>query len=294
VVLLAGKGHEDYQEIAGVKHPFSDQAHALARWRRGAHEHMFPAASRRSGPAAPRRRRQRASSPACTPTPARCRPATCSWRCKGERFDANDFLAEARARAPSPPSRTPAAARRLSRHRGGRQQAGRAGPLAKAWRSAVRALPLIAVTGSNGKTTVTQMIASILRAWQPDHAPGDAGQPEQRHRPAAHAAAPARGAPVGVIELGMNHPGEIAYLADIARPTVALVNNAQREHQEFMATVEAVARENGSVFAALPRNGTAVFPAGDEFTRCGRNWRRRASPHVRRRVQRRRHPSGRV
>jgi UDP-N-acetylmuramyl pentapeptide synthase len=47
---------------------------------------------------------------------------------------------------------------------------------------------------------------------------------------------------------------------------VALVNNAQREHQEFMATVEAVARENGSVFAALPRNGVAVFPAGDTFT----------------------------
>ena len=56
---------------------------------------------------------------------------------------------------------------------------------------------------------------------------------------------------VAVLELGMNHPGEIAYLAGIARPTVALVNNAQREHQEFMATVEAVARENGSVLAAL-------------------------------------------
>ncbi len=64
----------------------------------------------------------------------------------------------------------------------------------------------------------------------------------------------------------MNHPGEIGYLADIARPTVALVNNAQREHQEFMATVEAVARENGSVFAALGPTGVAVFPAGEEFT----------------------------
>jgi UDP-N-acetylmuramoyl-tripeptide--D-alanyl-D-alanine ligase len=69
-----------------------------------------------------------------------------------------------------------------------------------------------------------------------------------------------------VVELGMNHPGEIAYLAKIAEPTVAVVNNAQREHQEFMATVEAVARENGSVFAALPRNGVAVFPAGDDYT----------------------------
>jgi UDP-N-acetylmuramoyl-tripeptide--D-alanyl-D-alanine ligase len=64
----------------------------------------------------------------------------------------------------------------------------------------------------------------------------------------------------------MNHPGEIAYLAHIAKPTVALVNNAQREHQEFMATVEAVARENGSVFSALGPTGVAVFPAGEEFS----------------------------
>ena len=71
---------------------------------------------------------------------------------------------------------------------------------------------------------------------------------------------------VAVLELGMNHPGEIAYLAGISRPTVALVNNAQREHQEFMATVEAVARENGAVLAALGPSGVAVFPAGEAFT----------------------------
>jgi UDP-N-acetylmuramoyl-tripeptide--D-alanyl-D-alanine ligase len=64
----------------------------------------------------------------------------------------------------------------------------------------------------------------------------------------------------------MNHPGEIAVLADWACPTVALVNNAQREHQEFMASVEAVARENGAVLQALPADGVAVFPAADPFT----------------------------
>ncbi|HRO54830.1 MAG TPA: Mur ligase family protein, partial [Alicycliphilus sp.] len=68
-----------------------------------------------------------------------------------------------------------------------------------------------------------------------------------------------------VVELGMNHPGEIAYLADITRPSVALVNNAQREHLEFMHTVDAVARENGSVISALAQDGVAVFPAGDEY-----------------------------
>src|SRR4029077_4582644 len=70
----------------------------------------------------------------------------------------------------------------------------------------------------------------------------------------------------GVVELGMNHPGEIAALAAITQPSVALVNNAQREHQEFMASVEAVARENGAVIEALGPVGVAVFPADDDST----------------------------
>jgi len=184
---------------------------------------------------------------------------------KGERFDANDFVAEAREEG----------AVAASAH-AGRLPAGFAGievddgklalgRLANAWRRQY-ALPLIAVTGSNGKTTVTQMIASILRAWQPDahlatqgNLNNEIGLPLTLLRLRAEHR-------IGVIELGMNHPGEIGYLADVAMPTVALVNNAQREHQEFMATVQAVAEENGSVFRALPAAGVAVFPAGDEFT----------------------------
>jgi UDP-N-acetylmuramoyl-tripeptide--D-alanyl-D-alanine ligase len=64
----------------------------------------------------------------------------------------------------------------------------------------------------------------------------------------------------------MNHPGEIGRLAAIAAPTIGMVNNAQREHQEFMHTVEAVARENGSVLVSLPKDGVAVFPGDDEYT----------------------------
>ena len=64
----------------------------------------------------------------------------------------------------------------------------------------------------------------------------------------------------------MNHPGEIARLAALTKPTVALVNNAQREHLEFMLTVEAVARENGAVIECLGQSGIAVFPADDDFT----------------------------
>jgi UDP-N-acetylmuramoyl-tripeptide--D-alanyl-D-alanine ligase len=78
---------------------------------------------------------------------------------------------------------------------------------------------------------------------------------------------------VGVVELGMNHPGEIALLARLAAPTVALVNNAQREHQEFMASVEAVAQENGAVLPALPASGIAVFPADDPMSAV---WRQMA------------------
>jgi UDP-N-acetylmuramoyl-tripeptide--D-alanyl-D-alanine ligase len=73
-----------------------------------------------------------------------------------------------------------------------------------------------------------------------------------------------------VLELGMNHPGEIRYLAQLVRPTVALVVNAQREHQEFMASVEATAHENGATLAVLPGGGTACFPADDA---CASIWR---------------------
>ncbi|CDG85086.1 UDP-N-acetylmuramoyl-tripeptide--D-alanyl-D-alanine ligase [Janthinobacterium agaricidamnosum] len=128
-------------------------------------------------------------------------------------------------------------------------------------------LPVIGVTGSNGKTTVKEMIASVLAAAYSEEGRlatrgnlnNEIGVPLTLFRlDVAHSAA--------VVELGMNHPGEIARLSAIAEPTVALVNNAQREHQEFMHTVEAVALENGAVLQRLPADGVAVFPHGDEFT----------------------------
>ncbi|RYF26252.1 MAG: UDP-N-acetylmuramoyl-tripeptide--D-alanyl-D-alanine ligase [Comamonadaceae bacterium] len=183
---------------------------------------------------------------------------------KGERFDANAFLADARAaRAAAAVAHQGLAAAGLPGIEVPDTLAA-LGALAAGWRAALP-LPLIGVTGSNGKTTVTQMLACVLRAWKGDAAlatqgnlNNDIGVPLMLLRlRASHEAA--------VIELGMNHPGEIAYLAGITRPTVALVNNAQREHLEFMQTVEAVARENGSVFDALPAGGVAVFPAEDDY-----------------------------
>jgi UDP-N-acetylmuramoyl-tripeptide--D-alanyl-D-alanine ligase len=71
---------------------------------------------------------------------------------------------------------------------------------------------------------------------------------------------------LAVIELGMNHPGETAVLTNIAKPTIALINNAQREHQEFMETVNAVAKEHALAIEALPENGVAVYPADSEYS----------------------------
>ena len=191
---------------------------------------------------------------------------------KGDNFDAHDFLAQAKALG---------AVAAIAQH--GLMQSDlpgllvsdskiALGQLAASWRSQFD-LPLIAVAGSNGKTTVTQMIASILRASHQTHAfatqgnlNNDIGVPLTLLRLTADHK-------IGVVELGMNHPGEIAYLAHIAKPSVALVNNAQREHLEFMSTVEAVAHENGAVIDALGPRGVAVFPADDDYTSV---WRKKA------------------
>jgi UDP-N-acetylmuramoyl-tripeptide--D-alanyl-D-alanine ligase len=200
---------------------------------------------------------------------------------RGERYDGHDYLAAARAKG--------AVAAMVDRRGPASMEAGEAplpllvvddtrlglGRLAAYWRRKFT-LPLIAVTGSNGKTTVKEMIAAILtehagagRAYAtPGNLNNDIGLPlTLLGLRAQHACA--------VVELGMNHAGETAYLAGIAGPTVALVNNAQREHQEFMHSVEDVAREHGAVFSALPADGVAVINADDDYAGY---WRGAAAP----------------
>ena len=151
------------------------------------------------------------------------------------------------------------------------------GQAAGYWRSGF-SLPVVAVTGSNGKTTLTQMIASIFAQaygerdgqalWLATRGNlnNDIGLPLMLFELAArHRAA--------VFELGMNRPGEIEELARLARPTLAVVNNAQREHQEFLRSPEATAHENGAALSALPPDGIAVFPADDP---CAPIWRQLA------------------
>jgi UDP-N-acetylmuramoyl-tripeptide--D-alanyl-D-alanine ligase len=193
----------------------------------------------------------------------RARPGELYVAIRGERFDGHDFIGQARQGGASavlaerwvdgcaaPAFLVPDTRRAL-------------GEIAAGWRRRF-ALPLVAVTGSNGKTTVKEMVAAILAAHVGEPARlatqgnlnNDIGVPLTLLRlTSAHRA--------GVVELGMNRPGEIAWLAWVAAANVALVNNAQREHQEFMSTVEATARENGTALAALPSDGTAIFPGDD-------------------------------
>lgn len=181
----------------------------------------------------------------------------------GERFDAHDFLAAAvqagaagllvsdEQRLPAGVPAVLVADTRLA-----------LGQLAAAWRAQFT-LPLIAVTGSNGKTTTKEMIASILETAYPGavlatrgNFNNDIGLPlTLLGLHACHRAA--------VVEMGMNQPGEIAYLTQLARPTVALVNNAQRAHLQGMGDLAEIAREKGSIFTGLAAAGVAVFNADD-------------------------------
>ena len=143
-----------------------------------------------------------------------------------------------------------------------------------AWWRAHFDIPVIGVTGSNGKTTTKEMIASILRVAFGDtvlatqgNFNNDIGLPLTMLRlNDTHCAA--------VIEMGMNHPGEIAALARIARPNVAIVTNAQRAHLEGMGTLETIATEKGSVFMGLAKPGVAVINADDQWTGL---WRTQAA-----------------
>ena len=186
---------------------------------------------------------------------------------KGERFDGHDYVMEAFKRGAS----VALVAREV--------QAARAMPqvvvddtrlalgrLAAHWRARF-AMPVIALTGSNGKTTVKEMLRAILAAHcgrreevlaTEGNLNNDIGMPltllrlREEHR-------------FAVIEMGMNHAGEIDYLTRLAQPNVAVVNNAQRAHVGMLGSVEAIARAKGEIYSGLKPSGIAVVNADDAF-----------------------------
>jgi UDP-N-acetylmuramoyl-tripeptide--D-alanyl-D-alanine ligase len=146
------------------------------------------------------------------------------------------------------------------------------GQLAGFWRGQFK-VPVIAVTGSNGKTTVKQMIGAMLAATGPGcvtrgNLNNDIGMPltllglraTDRY---------------AVLEMGMNHKGEIEYLSRIACPTIALINNAAEAHLEGLGSVSDVARAKGEIFTGLAADGVAVINADDAFAGL---WRGLAQP----------------
>jgi len=205
-------------------------------------------------------------------------PQTLFVALKGERFDGHDFLAQAAEQR--------AAGALVQKSGLGARDSGLAlpllivdntrlalGTLAAYWRSKFN-MPLVALTGSNGKTTVKEMLASILREAVLDES--RAPSPESRVLATRGNLNNDIGVPLtllelgpghryAVVEMGMNHAGEIRYLTRLAAPDVALVNNAGPAHFEFFGSVEAIARAKGEIFEGLQPGGTAVINADDRY-----------------------------
>ena len=202
----------------------------------------------------------------------------------GDRFDGSAFIASAKekgavaALVPQTISGELAAGIPLLRVKDTRLALGQ---LAVHWRSRFT-LPVIGVTGSNGKTTVKEMIAAILRqAAARDDAVAneqanlvlategnlnnDIGVPQMllRLRPQHRYA---------VIEMGMNHTGEIGYLTGLAKPCIALITNAGAAHIQGLGSVEAVARAKAEIIAGLDLQGTAVINADDRYAPVWREY----------------------
>ena len=180
---------------------------------------------------------------------------------KGDRFDGHDFIGMAGQRG----ARAAVVERKVSAQLplllvdNSRQAMGK---LARDWRKHFT-VPVIAVTGSNGKTTVKEMLVSILRLQAPVLATkgnlnNDIGVPltlfgfGDEHRYA-------------VIEMGANHPGEILWLSRITQPTVALITQCAPAHLEGFGTIEGVARAKAEIYTGLDKDGIAVINADDNF-----------------------------
>jgi UDP-N-acetylmuramoyl-tripeptide--D-alanyl-D-alanine ligase len=179
----------------------------------------------------------------------------------GDRFDGNDFVAEAAAKgaAGALVSRLAASPLPQIEVRDSRRALG---AMARAWRASF-SIPVVAVTGSSGKTTVKELVAAILSVSRPicvtqGNLNNDIGVPLTLMRmDTEHAAA--------VIELGANHLGEIDYLASLAQPTVGIITNAAAAHLEGFGSLRGVCQGKGELLDHLPRAGTAVLNADDQF-----------------------------
>lgn len=180
---------------------------------------------------------------------------------KGERFDAHQFVADAmRGGAAAALVTRPLALDLPQVIVANTTQA--LGDLASAIR-AQRQARVVGITGSNGKTTVKTLLASILRGHCRVHV--NAGNFNNEIGLPLSVLAMPEDTEVAVFEMGAGKPGDIAYLAAIARPEIGLVNNIAPAHLERMGSLEGIAETKGALYSALPAHGIAVVNADDAF-----------------------------
>ena len=127
------------------------------------------------------------------------------------------------------------------------------------------AIKVLAITGSNGKTSTKDFSASVLgRKFRVTKTQGNFNNHVGLPRTILEATSQDE---VGVWEIGMNHPGEVAPLAKIAAPDAAIITNVGVAHIEFMGTREAIAQEKGALAEAVNANGTVILNADDPFSK---------------------------
>jgi UDP-N-acetylmuramoyl-tripeptide--D-alanyl-D-alanine ligase len=199
---------------------------------------------------------------------------------RGERFDGHDFLADAVARGVAGVVVMPGRAGAKTEGRCGmiavEDTRAALGRLAAKYRDEFR-IPVIAVAGSNGKTTVKELIASVLQqklstVWSDASFNNDIGVPMTLLKLG-------RAAQAAVIEVGTNHPGELAPLVQMVQPRYGVITSIGREHLEFFGDLEGVAREEGWLAELLPADGH-LFVNGDS------EWISKILPRTRAAVQR--------
>jgi len=180
---------------------------------------------------------------------------------RGERYDAHEFVATARERGASAALVDHELAVDIAQIVVADTLAA-LGDLARAVR-AQRDAHVIGITGSNGKTTVKTLTASILTRHGRTHV--NAGNLNNEIGLPLTLIAMPPDAQYAVLEMGAGKPGDIAYLARIARPDVALVNNVAPAHLERLGSERGVAETKGAIYSALPANGIAIVNADDAY-----------------------------
>lgn len=185
---------------------------------------------------------------------------------KGERVDGHDFVAKAKELG--------ASCALVTRHVSVdipqllvSDMTKALGLLGATWREEFD-LPCIAVTGSNGKTTTKNMLASILTAAcnnDESHVLATKGTLNNHYGLPLTLARLGKKHRYAAIEMGMNHFGEISYLTRLAKPNVAIITNAAAAHLEGVGSLEGVAKAKCEIFEGLPDHGVAILNRDDHF-----------------------------